>query len=156
VIRPQEAAVRSRSAGTATAVAANKEAVRRLTEEVLGRGELTIISELVAADYVGHFPVGDHYGPDGVRIEVAAYRAAFPDLAVTLDEILADGDKVVRRFTLRGTHLEPFLGVPASGRPVVLRGIAIDRLAGGRLVESWVQVEAIPWLGRTTQDEDQR
>jgi steroid delta-isomerase-like uncharacterized protein len=156
VNRPQEATVMPRSAGTAVAVAANKEVVRRLTEDVLGRGELTLISELVAADYVGHFAIGDHYGPEGVRIEVAAYRTAFPDLAVTLDEILADGDTVVRRFTLRGTHHRPFLGVPASGRPVVLRGIAIDRLAAGRLVESWVQVEGIPGLGEPTQGEDRR
>jgi predicted ester cyclase len=121
----------------------NKETVRRLMEDVLGQGRLTLLAKLVAAEYVGHFPLGDHYGPGGFQIEVASYRAAFPDLTVTLDDLLADGDKVVRRFTLRGTHRRPLLGVEASGRPVLLRGIAIDRLAGGRLVESWVQVESL-------------
>jgi predicted ester cyclase len=120
----------------------NKETVRRLMEDVFGQGRLTLLPQLVAAEYVGHFALGDHYGPGGVQIDVAAYRAAFPDLTVTLDDLLADGDKVVRRFTLRGTHRKPLPGVEASGRPVILRGIAIDRLAGGRLVESWVQVDS--------------
>ena len=121
--------------------AVNKAIVRRLMEEVLGHGRLHLLPELVAPAYVGHFEIGDHYGPGGVRIDIAAYRTAFPDLAVTLDDLLADGDQVVRRFTLRGTHRQMFLGVPASGRPVVLHGIAIDRLVRGQLVESWVQVD---------------
>ena len=119
----------------------NKEVVRCLVEEVLGRGHVELIPALVAADHVGHLAIGDHYGPEGVRIDVAAYRAAVPDLVVTLDDLLADGDKVVRRFTLRGTHRGAFLGAPASGRRVTLWGIAIDRVAGGRLVESWVQLD---------------
>lgn len=127
----------TKSAGTVVA-ARNKETVRRLVEDVLGRGHVTLLPELVAADYVGHFPIGDHYGPEGMRIDIAAYRSAVPDLAVILEELLADGDRVIRRFTLRGTYRRALLGVPAGGGPVVLRGIAIDRLARGRLVESWV------------------
>ena len=126
------------------AASKNKETVRRLVEEVLGRGRVELIPALVAADHVGHLAIGDHYGPEGVRIDVAAYRVAFPDLAVTLDDLLADGDKVVRRFTLCRTHWGPFLGMPASGQPVELRGIAIERVAGGLLVESWVQVDGLP------------
>jgi predicted ester cyclase len=70
---------------------------------------------------------------------------------VTLDDLLADGDKVIRRFTLRGTHWGPFLGVPGSDRSVVLRGMAIDRLVDGRLVESWVHVDGPPARGATAQ-----
>ena len=109
--------------------------------EVLGRGRSELIPRLVAVVYIGHLPIGDHYGPEGGRIDIVAYRAAVPDLAVTLDDLLAVDDKVVRRFTLRGTHRGPFLGVAASGQPVTLRGIAIDRVAGSQLVESWVQVD---------------
>lgn len=122
----------------------NKEIVRRLVEEVLGQGRLELLPDLVAADYIGHLAMGDHYGPGGVRIDIASYRRAFPDILVTLEDLLADGDKVIRRFTLRGTHQGTFLGVAASGRPVALRGIAIDRLAEGRLMESWVQIDGLP------------
>ena len=129
------------SDAAAVTAAANRVLVRRLVEEVLGGGRLELIPLLVAADHVGHLPIGDHYGPEGVRIDVAAYRAALPDLAVTLDDLLADGDQVVRRYTLRGTHRGSFLGLPASGHAVTLRGIAIDRVADRQLVESWVQID---------------
>jgi len=129
------------SRGNSHDIAENREVVRRLMEEVLARGDIRLIPEFVAADYVAHLESGDHYGPEGIRIDVAAYCSAFPVLDLKLEDLLADGDKVVRRFTLRGTHNRPFLGTPASGRWVVLRGIAIDRVVQGQLVESSVQVE---------------
>ena len=128
---------------TATASLSNMEVVRRLMEEALGQGHVKVLAELVDGGYVGHLPIGDHYGPEGVRIDFAAYRAALPDLAVTLDDLFADGDKVVRRFTLRGTRRWPVPGNPAGDGPVVLRGIAIDRLERGLLVESWVQIDRL-------------
>jgi len=128
----------------AAATVCNKAIVRRLMEEVLGQGRLKLLPDLVAQDYVGHFAFGDQYGPEGVQIDLAAYRTAFPDLAVTLDDLIAEGDKVVRRFTLRGTHRQPFFGEPATGQPLTLRGIAIDRLTDGLLVESWVHIGRLP------------
>jgi predicted ester cyclase len=124
----------------------NKEIVRRLMEDVLGEGRLKLLPGLIATDYVGHLAIGDHYGPGGVRIEISAYRTAFPDLAVTLDDLLADGDKVIRRFTLQGTHHLPLLGIQPTGQLVVLHGIAIDRLTVGQLVESWVLVSGLSSL----------
>lgn len=122
----------------------NGEIVRKLVEEVLGQGRLDLLPDLVSEDYIGHLAIGDLYGPVGVRIEVSTYRKAFPDLIATVDDLLVDGEKVARRFTLRGTHREPFLGLSPSGRPAVLRGMAIDRLDGGRLVESWVVIDDPP------------
>jgi len=124
--------------------AENKAVVRRLLEEVLGRGQLKLLPALVAPDYVGHLAMGDHYGPAGVRIDVTTYRVAFPDLTVTLEMLLADGDLVARCYTVRGTHQGAFLGSPASGRPVFLLGLAIDRLERGQLVESWVRIDGLP------------
>jgi steroid delta-isomerase-like uncharacterized protein len=124
----------------------NESVVRRLIEEVLNRGQTGPLAELVAADHVGHDPFGDHYGPEGLRIAVAEYRAAFPDLRVSVDDLVAEGDKVVHRFTLRGTHAGPFLGIPPTGRAVTAAGIAIDRLAGGKVVESWVSLDALNLL----------
>ena len=105
----------------------------------LGRRAAQLIPELVADDYVGHLPIGDHYGPEGLRIDIAAHRAAFPDLALRIDDLFASGDRVVRRYTLRGTLTRPLPGRAVTGKePVTLRQIAIDRLADGRLLESWI------------------
>ncbi len=138
----------------------NEEIVRRLVEEVINRGAIELLPLVVGPDHVGHDPLGDHYGPDGVRIGVAELRAAFPDLRVTIEDVMATGDRVARRFTIRGTHRGPFMGFPGTGRSVTATGIAIDRLADGKLAESWVcldalgllrQLGAVPTLGRRTE-----
>jgi hypothetical protein len=118
----------------------NLTVVRTLMEDVLHGGRMTLLPTLVAPEYVGHLPIGDHYGPEGVRIEFTAYRTAIPGLIVTLDDLFATDDRVARRFTLRGASCSP---APARNTPipVSLRGIAIDRLADGLLVESWVQID---------------
>ena len=125
---------------------ANERIVRRLVEEVVNRGATERLPHLVDPDHVGHDILGDHYGPEGVRIDVAEFRAAFPDLRVTIEDLLAAGDRVARRFTLRGTHRGPFMGFPATGRAVTATGIAIDRLADGKLAESWVCFDALGLL----------
>ncbi len=86
----------------------NETVVRRLIEEVLNRGQTGLLAEFVAADYIGHDPFGDHYGPEGRRIVVAEYRTAFPDLALTIEDLVTARNTVVWRFTLRGTHAGPF------------------------------------------------
>jgi predicted ester cyclase len=121
----------------------NLAVVRQLVEAALGRGEVDELPRLVSPDYIGHLPIGDHYGPEGVRIDIAAYRAALPDLAVTVDELLEIDDRVVRRYTLRGTHLGALLGQPPTGLPVELRAIAIDHLNDGVLVESWITISCL-------------
>lgn len=113
-------------------------------EEVLGQGRVQLLSELVADDYVGHLAFGDHYGQEGVRIDIAPHLTAFPEMTVTVDDLLADGDKVVRRFTVSGINRGPFLGAPASGQLIVLRGIGIDRFEDGRIAQSWVHVDVSP------------
>ncbi len=119
----------------------NDATVRRFVEEVLGDGNEDALPDLVAEDYVGHLPLGDHYGLDGARVDVAAWRGAFPDLAVTIEDLIPVRDRVVRRFVLRGTHRGPFLGLVATGRRIKVAGIAIDRLADGRIMESWVVID---------------
>jgi hypothetical protein len=116
---------------------ANAALVRVLMEEVLHAGRMLLLPQLIAPDYVCHLPIGDHYGPEGVRIDFAGYREAIPGLAVTLHDLFATGDRVARRFTLHD-------GSPGTTCPLTLHGIAIDRLARGRLIESWVQIDALP------------
>ena len=120
--------------------------VRRLVDEVVNRDNAALLVELVAADHVGHDPLGDHYGPEGARIVVAEYRTAFPDLAVTIEDLVAAGDTVAWRFTLRGTHAGPFIGIPPTGRAVIATGIAIDRVEDGQVIESWCSLDALGLL----------
>jgi predicted ester cyclase len=115
--------------------------VRTLMECAFGKGRTDLLPRIIAEDFEGHYHIGDHYGPDGVRIDIVTYRQALPDLVVTLDDLFATGDKVVRRFSFQGTHLYPYLTVPATGQRVVLRGIGIDRVVDGRLRESWVTID---------------
>jgi steroid delta-isomerase-like uncharacterized protein len=124
----------------------NEAVIWRLIEEVLNQGQTDLLAELVAADHVGHDPLGDHYGREGLRIVVAEYRAAFPDLRVTIEDLVTDGDRVVRRFTLRGTHDGSFMGIPPTGRVVTAAGIAIDRFTDGKVAESWVSLDALNLL----------
>jgi predicted ester cyclase len=119
----------------------NEMVVRRFVQEIVGRGRHDLLPELVAADYVAHLPLGDHYGWEGVRIDVAEWHRGFHDLIAVVEDLLADGDRVVRRFILHGTHHGTFLGLAPTGRSVAVPGIAIDQLANGRLVESWVLVD---------------
>ena len=123
-------------------VAGNKAVVLRFVEGVVNRGETGLLAELVAARHVRHAPDGDLYGREGVRIDVAEWRTGFPDLRLEVADQVAERDQVASRFVLRGTHDGPFLGVAPTGRPVAVAGISIDRLAGGRLAESWFSLDA--------------
>ena len=122
---------------------ANEAIIRRLVEEVINRGNTDLLTELVASDHVGHDHLGDRYGSEGVRIGVAEYREAFPDLRVTIEDLLLHRDRAAWRFTIVGTHAGPFMGIPPTGRTVSAGGLRIDRLAEGRLAESWLCLDAL-------------
>lgn len=124
---------------------ANEAVVRRLVEEVLGKGNMRLLDLLIADRHVSHLAMGDHYEAEGVRIHIDAYRAAMPNLTVRMDDLFSAGDKVARRFTLFG-HLRysSLAGTSGVENSVMVRGIAIDRLVDGRIVESWVQIDDVP------------
>lgn len=119
--------------------AANKALARRLVDEAFNAGRLDVTDELVASDYVGHDPSlpEDVHGPAGVRELIAGYRAAFPDIQVTIEDQIADGDRVVTRWRATGTHKGELMGMPATGKQATVMGITIDRIADGRIAESW-------------------
>jgi steroid delta-isomerase-like uncharacterized protein len=128
-------------------VEANKATVRRWTEEGFGQGNVALADELVATDFINRTPVpGQKPGREGLKQAVLGLRAAFPDLSVTILDIFAEGDRVVLRDTIRGTHRGTFASIPPTGKPVTVNRIAIFRLADGRIVENWAQVDMLGLL----------
>ena len=116
----------------------NKAIVRRAYEEVWNQGKLDVIDEIFAADLVGHIAGSpDIHGPEGLKQFVTMYRTAFPDLQFTIEDQLAEGDKVATRWTSTGTHKGELMGIPPTGVQVKSTGICIARIAGGKFVETW-------------------
>lgn len=107
-------------------------------EEVLNKGNMQVVDELIAPNFVEHDPFpGQAPGVEGLKQAMVALRQAFPDLHVTVDEMLSDGDKVVIRSTMKGTHKGTFMNIPATGKQISVEGIDIVRISNGRAVEHW-------------------
>ena len=104
---------------------------------LLRRYDEAVAGAVWAEDLLVHEPQQTIRGRDGARRRVQAFRAAFPDGAATLHDVVAQGDRVAVRYVLEGTHRAPFAGAPATGKRVALAGMAIFRLADGRIVEFW-------------------
>ena len=102
---------------------------------------------MFAADFVNRSPApGQAHDREGLTQFNLAIRAAFPDLTVTIDDLIAEGDKVVWRWSARGTQRGELMGIPPTGREVTLTGISIDRLAGGQIVERWGEIDNLGLL----------
>jgi steroid delta-isomerase-like uncharacterized protein len=117
---------------------ANKSVSRRLVEEAFNQGKYDVIEELIVPTFVNHDPAtGDVKGYDGVRQNIDGYRSAFPDLKITIEEQLAEGDLVATRWTATGTHKGELLGIAPTGKQATVTGVTIDKLKDGKIVESW-------------------
>ena len=118
---------------------ANRTMVRRAVEEVWNRANFAVIDEFVASDIVIHMstPGDDIHGAAGIRQFYSALHAAFPDIHFTIDDQVAEGDRVVTRWTAQATHQGEFQGIPPTGKRVRMTGIDIDRIVDGKTVECW-------------------
>ena len=126
----------------------NKAITLRINEEVWNAGNLDVIAEVVADDYV-HTIAGapePSRGHQGFRELVSMYRSAFPDFRVTTEEQFADGDVVVTRWTAGGTHQGELMGMPATGKQASAAGVSIDRFADGKLASAWVIFDQFGFL----------
>jgi steroid delta-isomerase-like uncharacterized protein len=123
----------------------NKALVRRWFEELLNQNNLDVADEIVARDHVEHDPTlpDTPPGPEGVRQSVSLYHRAFPDAHITVEDQIAEGDRVVTRWTGRGTHQGDLMGVPPSGNRVTVAGVTINRIADGKIAESWDNYDAM-------------
>ncbi|HZR01197.1 MAG TPA: ester cyclase [Chloroflexota bacterium] len=116
----------------------NKELVRQLLEDDISRGDACVAEQIIHPDFVDHTnPPGMQHGLAGHNAIVSLFRAAFPDQWWEIHDLIAEGDKVVARTTMRGTHLGDFFGIPATGRSVTLPGVHVLRIADGRIAEHW-------------------
>lgn len=125
----------------------NKAIVRRY-QEAYNTNNLNALDEVVSADFVSHsLMAGLPTGLAGGNIAHHMAMAAMPDYSVTIEELIAEGDKVVARFTLTGTHTgAEFLGLPPSGRQINVTGISIFRIADGKISEHWANEDALALL----------
>lgn len=106
--------------------------------EAINNAQLGPFREIVAPNFVDNDPAPDQEpGPDGLIMFHETLRAAFPDLSVAVEQMVADDDNVSIAYTITGTHDGPFMGIPPTGRPVKARGMQIARFQNGQMVERW-------------------
>jgi steroid delta-isomerase-like uncharacterized protein len=117
----------------------NKATAHQFIEEVLNQGNMSRINDLLAPDFVEHeeMPPGVPRDREGVTLLMTMLRSAFPDFKATIDDMIAEGDKVVVRMTWTGAQQGEFMGMPPSGKPMSIGVIDIFRMGKGKLVEHW-------------------
>jgi steroid delta-isomerase-like uncharacterized protein len=126
----------------------NQALVRRYLEEVINQGKLAVIDEIVASDYVGHtMGAPEVKGREGLKQRVTMTRAAFPDVHITVDDLVAAGDKVATRTTFHGTHKGEYLGIAPTDKAITAPGIGIMRIANGKIQENWLAGTLLQQLG---------
>jgi steroid delta-isomerase-like uncharacterized protein len=124
--------------------AENKALIRRFVEEAINKGNVAACDEFVALDFVELDPLpGQEQGREGLKKVLAKMLNAFPNMQWTVEEQIAEGDKVVSRFVWRGTHQAEFFGVPPTGRRVTVPGVVIDRIAAGKMKESRILMDTL-------------
>jgi steroid delta-isomerase-like uncharacterized protein len=125
----------------------NINAIRRLFDEAWGQGKLELIDELCADSFIDHDPLLGDADREGLKARIGVYRAAFPDLEFTIEEVFAAGDRVVARWSGVGTFENEIMGQPPTGKkgsPVT--GTTIDRFEDGKIVETWTQWDTLRLL----------
>jgi predicted ester cyclase len=116
----------------------NKALVRRLMDDDISRGDEATADAIIHPDFFDHTnPPGMQRGLEGHKAIVRLFRSIFPDLEWRIDDLIAEGDKVVARTTMRGTQRGEFFGIPQTGRTVEMGGVHIMRIADGKIIEHW-------------------
>jgi steroid delta-isomerase-like uncharacterized protein len=137
----------------------NKANVRRLFEEVWNEGHVPVADELITTTYTHHDTSTPDVGrgPESEKKRVTLYRNAFPDIRFTIEDILAEGETVVTRWSCRGTHKGDLNGIPPTGKQFNITGVSIARFTNGKMFEGYVnwdalglmqQLGVVPELGR--------
>lgn len=128
----------------------NEERARRFHDELWGERNLDVIDEYIAESFVGHDPTSPApvRGPAGVRENAELLLAAFPDAAMEIEHVVAEGDRLVIHRTLTGTHEGAFMGIAPTGDEVAVTGIAVFRIEDGKTAEEWQVVDVFGLLAQ--------
>lgn len=123
----------------------NKAIVRRLIDEVWNQGNLKVADELFAPTYTHHDPSTPDFGrgPESEKKRVNLYRNAFPDFRLRIDDLIAEGDTVVARWSCQGVHKGDLSGIPPTGKQFNISGLSLARFAGGKMTEGWINWDAL-------------
>jgi predicted ester cyclase len=125
----------------------NKASVSRFYDEVFNKKNWAAIDEFIAPNQVDHAaPPGTPAGLVGAKQLLGMYLTAFPDFHLTIEDMIAEGDQVVARFTMRGTQQGAFMNIPPTGKQVTVTAIDINRIAGGKSVEHWLEMDTLGLL----------
>jgi steroid delta-isomerase-like uncharacterized protein len=123
---------------------ANKAVIKRINEEVFSKGNLAFVDEVIATDYVYHGPGGRTVkGTAGFKELVTRFRAAFPDVRVTVENMVAEGDYVAHRTSINGTHRGDYRGIAPTGKQVTSTSNILSRFAGGKEAEAWEEYDML-------------
>jgi predicted ester cyclase len=126
-------------------ISANKRLVQDFIQDLFTHGDLGAVDRFLDPSFVNHdapFP-GAPEGPEGMRLAADAFRRACPDWHSDVDQMVAEGDIVVERFTATGHRRGDLMGVPPTGEPVVVQGINVFRVVGDRIVERWGRLDEL-------------
>ena len=126
----------------------NKALIRRLFDEFVNDGNVRLADQIFADDVVDHGSPPGRQGLAGVKESFNKMRAAFPDLRCTLDDILAEGERVHVRLTIRGTHQGIYAGIPPTGASIAWTGMDDFRFANGKVVERWSERDRVTQIGQ--------
>jgi steroid delta-isomerase-like uncharacterized protein len=134
---------------------ANKAMIRRFVDEVWNQQNLDVMDEIFAPEVVSHNPSIEYmYGRSNLDIlkqGVTDYLTAYPDVHIVLDDMVAEGDLVMERWTANATHLGTLMGIPPTGKPVNFAGVILYRFAGGKIVEMWWAWDTMGMMRQLTQ-----
>lgn len=126
----------------------NKEIVRRFFALGPSQGDMNAAKELLAPDFTLHVPLPAAPGVQGISDVVTACRAAFEHLNVTMEDMVAEGDRVAARFTARGVHMGAFMGLPPTGKSIIMTGVEIFRIENGKIAELWGEANLLGLMGQ--------
>jgi steroid delta-isomerase-like uncharacterized protein len=125
----------------------NKTVISSFVEEVINHGQFQRADDLVAVDFLELDPLpGQQQGREGLKQVIGAFRTGFPDIHWVIEEMIAEGEKVFSRFTWHGTHRGEFFGLPATGKQIKVKGMVVDRVVAGKMVESRILMDGLSMM----------